>query len=149
MAKVGALVSVLVPALLLAHVGAAMAGTAILRVRGIATLPQGSATAVGPLAGSVVLLTAVGLLGLALGLMLRNTGGSVAAALGLFIGLPGLVALVSSTTAQWLPSYLGDVLTAVGPTPGGPSALAALLALTAWVIAVLVAAAAVLKARDA
>ena len=148
-AKVAALLSVLVPTLLVAHVGAVVAGSAILSASHM-PMPAPDAEAVLALAGSTLSMTSVGLLGLALGLVLRSIGGSVAAALGGYVALPGLVGLLWSTGATWLPSQLGSVLSAIGPAVEGmPSRLAAGLALVGWVLGALAAAAAVLDHRDA
>lgn len=148
-AKAGALFAVLLPTLLVSYATAAVAGTAVLHHRGIESLPLDSHAVLGVLWGSVAYLCAVGLIGLALGLVLRSTGGAVAAALGGIVALPSLVGLFSDAAARWLPSSAGAALSALDPAAAGMGRGTAALVLVAWVLGALAAAAAVLSHRDA
>ena len=98
--------------------------------------------------GSALYLTAVGLLGLGLGALLRNTAGAIASLFGLLFGLQILVgflpATVSDTIARYLPTPAGAAVTNVRPDPAslGPWAgfglfclyTAITLGLAAWLL---------------
>ena len=98
--------------------------------------------------GSALYLTAVGLLGLGLGALLRNTAGAVASLFGLLFGLQIVVgflpATVSDTVARYLPTPAGAAVTNVRPDPAslGPWAgfglfclyTAITLGLAAWLL---------------
>ncbi|HEX6675006.1 MAG TPA: ABC transporter permease [Actinomycetes bacterium] len=71
--------------------------------------------------GSALYLTAVGLLGLGLGALLRNTAGAIASLFGLLFGLQIVVgflpATVSDTIVRYLPTPAGAAVTNVRPDP--------------------------------
>ena len=72
--------------------------------------------------GSALYLTVTGLLGLAIGALLRNTAGGISSLFGLLFVLPIIVHFLPSTWAdpidRYLPSTAGQDLTAVVPDPG-------------------------------
>jgi ABC-2 type transport system permease protein len=98
--------------------------------------------------GSALYLTAVGLLGLGLGALLRNTAGATASLFGALFGLQIVVgflpATVSDKIARYLPTPAGAAVTNVRPDPAalGPWAGFALfclytaitLGLAAWLL---------------
>ena len=71
--------------------------------------------------GSALYLTAVGLLGLGLGALLRNTAGGIAALFGLLFGLQILAGLLpenwSDQATRYLPAPAGVAVTNVRPDP--------------------------------
>jgi ABC-2 type transport system permease protein len=98
--------------------------------------------------GSALYLTAVGLLGLGLGALLRSTAGAIASLFGVLFGLQIVVgflpASVADTLTRYLPTPAGAAVTTVRPDPAslGPwtgfglfclyTAIA--LALAAWLL---------------
>jgi hypothetical protein len=96
---------------------------------------------------------AVGLLGLALGTLLRRTAGAIATLFGLLLILPLLVGALpdpwSTDISKYLPGDAGRALFTVQHQSGLLSPLGGLLALGAWVLGGLVVAGLVLKRRDA
>jgi ABC-2 type transport system permease protein len=69
--------------------------------------------------GSALYLTVVGLLGLALGALLRNTAGGISALFGVLFGLPIIVGFLPEawvdTVGRYLPTAAGSAVTAVRP----------------------------------
>jgi ABC-2 type transport system permease protein len=98
--------------------------------------------------GSALYLTAVGLLGLGLGALLRNTGGGIAALFGVQFGLQIVAGLLPETwsdqVTRYLPAPAGIAVTNVRPDPLslGPWTgfallclyIAVLLGLAAWLL---------------
>jgi ABC-2 type transport system permease protein len=96
--------------------------------------------------GSALYLAAVGLLGLGLGALLRNTAAAIASLFGVLFGLQIVVALLPSSLSdhvfKYLPAPAGTAVTNLRPDPSslGPSAgfglfclyTAILLGLAAW-----------------
>jgi hypothetical protein len=106
----------------------------------------------GAIAGTGVYLTAAGLLGGALGWILRSTASALAALLGTLMILPLLVPLLGSvgdTIVKYLPSEAGAVLSSSVTQPDLLAPGAALAVLGAWVVAALAVGLAVVKRRDA
>ena len=56
--------------------------------------------------GTALFLTVIGILGVGLGALVRNTAGGIASFVGLLFVLPGIVALLPSTTADAINPYL-------------------------------------------
>lgn len=69
--------------------------------------------------GSGLFLTAVGLLGLALGALFRNTAGAISALFGVLFGLPIIVGFLPASLVdaigKYLPTAAGSAVTAVRP----------------------------------
>ena len=98
--------------------------------------------------GSALYLTAVGLLGLGLGALLRNTAGAIASLFGVLFGLQIVVGFLPATLAdriaRYLPTPAGVAVTNVQPDPAslGPWAgfglfclyTAVTLGLAAWLL---------------
>ena len=98
--------------------------------------------------GSALYLTAVGLLGLGLGALLRNTAGAIASLFGVLFGLQIVVGFLPATLAdkiaRYLPTPAGVAVTNVRPDPAslGPWAgfglfclyTAVVLGLAAWLL---------------
>jgi ABC-2 type transport system permease protein len=112
-------------------------------------VPLGTTAVLRPLAVQVVAATLVGLLGLALGTLLRSTAGAVGAGLALILVLPPALALtaghVGSRISQALPALrVGEEAFFTVPTGWG----AGLLVAVAWVVAAWAGAATLLERRD-
>jgi ABC-2 type transport system permease protein len=75
------------------------------------------------LVGTALYLTGVGLLGMALGWLLRSTAGAVATVFGIVFLLPVLGALLPSDwgpdLVRWLPGEAGSSVLELVPAPGG------------------------------
>ena len=135
-----------------AVVGAFSIGQLILRRQSIDTGldAPGVARAV---VGAGVYLALVGLLGLALGALLRSTAAGICALFGLLFVLPIIVHFLPSSwsdpTGRFLPSNAGQAFAQVRPDPSGLSPWTGLAVFCAYVAGALVAAAVAMKRRDA
>jgi ABC-type transport system involved in multi-copper enzyme maturation permease subunit len=102
--------------------------------------------------GAGVYLVLVGIIGMALGGVLRNTAAGISSLVALFFVIPPVLDLLpqswSNTIGPYLPSNAGEAFWG-HPTGSHLSALAGLLVLCAWAAAAIVAAAIRLKTRDA
>lgn len=102
--------------------------------------------------GAAGYLVLVGLIGMALGALLRNTAAGISALVGLFFVIPPVLDLLPTSWADnigpYLPFNAGE---AFWGRPDGAhlSTLAGLLVLVAWTAAIIVAAAARLRQADA
>ncbi|GAA0481893.1 ABC transporter permease [Paractinoplanes deccanensis] len=105
------------------------------------------------LLGAGVYLGLAGVIGVALGVLLRSTAGGISALVGTFLLVPGLMALLpdswSDAVTPYLPSNAGASLYALTQGDGALSAGAGLLVLLGWTALALVGAAYRLKRSDA
>ena len=103
--------------------------------------------------GTSIYLTLIGVLGGALGWILRTTAGAIAALLGTLMILPLLVGFlpgsVGDTITKYLPSEAGEALATSIEQPDLLAPGAALAVLTLWVAGALALALAMLRRRDA
>jgi ABC-2 type transport system permease protein len=103
--------------------------------------------------GTGAYLTVVGLLGGALGWVLRSTAGAISALVGIVLVTPLVLQVIPSTwssdTARLLPSELGVSASSAVTPPGAVGAGVALLGLAAWLAVALAAALVTLRRRDA
>jgi hypothetical protein len=104
--------------------------------------------------GTAVYLTGAGLLGLALGAVLRSTAAAVTTVLGVLFVLPGISGLLlpdswSDNVTPYLPSNAGGAFTAVTQAADQLSPWAGLAVFAGYVIVTVVAAAGRLKIQDA
>jgi ABC-2 type transport system permease protein len=103
--------------------------------------------------GAALYLTAVGLFGVALGWLLRQTAGAVATLFGLLLVLPILMHFLpaswSDTVGKWLPANAGQAVIAVRPEPHSLGPWVGFGVLCAYVVVALVASAVLLLRRDA
>lgn len=102
--------------------------------------------------GSTVYVTAVAVMGVALGFLLRSTAGAIGTLIGgLTIG-PGLLRLLpdsfTDATLKYLPSEAGSVLTTITPNPELLSSEGAHLTLAVWVVGLVAIAAWQLRRND-
>ncbi|MFF5083726.1 ABC transporter permease [Actinoplanes sp. NPDC000266] len=105
------------------------------------------------LLGAGVYLGLVGVIGVALGALLRSTAGGISTLVGTFLLVPGLMSLLpdswSDAITPYLPSNAGASIYALTQTDGSLSAGAGLLVMLAWTAAALAGAAYRLKRSDA
>ncbi|MDH6138953.1 MULTISPECIES: ABC transporter permease [Kitasatospora] len=103
--------------------------------------------------GMGLYLTAIGLLAVALGTLIRNTAGGIASVFGVLLVLPVLCEALPSSWQQnispYLPGTAGQALTHITQAPHEMAPWAGFGLLCGYVAIALVAAAAVLKRRDA
>jgi ABC-2 type transport system permease protein len=138
--------------MLVAVLGAFLVGQAILSSRGLDTAALSDAGVLRAVVGSAVYLTGAGLIGLAVGWLLRNTAAAITTVVGALFLLPGLFQLLpqswNDNVAPYLPSNAAGAFTSVTST-GSLSAWSGLAVFAGYVAVLLVAAAGVLKRRDA
>ncbi|MFG1608085.1 ABC transporter permease [Actinoplanes sp. NPDC049265] len=105
------------------------------------------------LAGLGVYLGLVGVIGVALGLLLRSTAGGISALVGTFMLVPGLMSLLPKSwrtdVTPYLPSNAGESIYALQHGAGTLSAGAGLLVLLGWTVLALGGAAYRLMRSDA
>ena len=103
-------------------------------------------------AGTGVYLTLIGLLGLALGWILRSTAGAISTLVGILLVLPVLFSAIGSSVdsiAQYLPSKAGASFINNIHAAGTLSPWTGLIVLVAWVLAAFGLAAYLVRRRDA
>lgn len=105
-------------------------------------------------AGVGVYLALIGLLGGAIGWIVRSTAGAIAGLMGLLLVIPPLVGLLPQsgfvdTVSKYLPSNAGESFVSSIPVSGMLSAWVGIAVLAAWVAVGLTAAAVVVRRRDA
>lgn len=102
--------------------------------------------------GAALFLTVVGLLGIGLGALLRNTAAGISSLFGLLFVLPIIVRFLPSSWAdpinKYLPSSAGEAITHVHPDPAMLAPWTGFGLFCAYAIAVLIAAAVSLRRRD-
>lgn len=152
-AKTVALSSVVVPTALVGVMGAYGAGMGILSANGAATVSLTDDGVLTSLLGMAGYITAIALLGLGLGILLRNVAGSIGAVVGGILILPNLAGALLpdswDTILRFLPSSAASSFTEVAAA--GDSTLAAgagVAVLVAWVAAALGAAILTMHRRD-
>lgn len=103
--------------------------------------------------GSALQMTGVGLLGLALGALLRNTAAAISTLVAAVFLAPGIVGLLGATLGDavgpYLPSTAAEAFRAIEPAANSLSAGAGLAVFAGYVVVVMAAAAVLLKRRDA
>jgi ABC-2 type transport system permease protein len=138
--------------MLVACLGAFFAGQRILAVQhlGVGISDPGVLRAV---VGAAVYLTGIGILGLAIGAILRTTAGGIATLVGLVLVLPILGEILPSDWSKWvrpyLPSNAGQAIINVKPEAGGMAPFTGLALFVAYVVGSLVLASVLLRRRDA
>jgi ABC-type transport system involved in multi-copper enzyme maturation permease subunit len=103
--------------------------------------------------GAALYVTVVGLLGLGLGALLRNTAGAISALFGILFVLPIIVRFLPTSWSdpidKYLPSTVGEAITHVHADPAGLSPWTGFGLFCAYAAAVLLLAAVGLRRRDA
>jgi len=150
-AKTGVFVAVVFAVSLVASFAAFLGGQAILGADGVSLSDSGVLRAV---VGTAVYLTGAGVLGLALGALLRSTAGAVTSVFGLLFVLPGIAGLLlpdswSDKITPYLPSNAGSAFTSVTQSADHLGPWAGLAVFAGYLVVALGAAAWRLKRRDA
>jgi ABC-2 type transport system permease protein len=141
--------------MLAATLVAFLGGQAILSGGGVASASLGDTGVLRAILGSALNLTGVGLMGIALGALLRSTAGAISTLFGIVLILPGLLQLLPSSwnanVGPYLPSNAISAFTTVQAEAGSTalSAGAGIAVFAAWVVVLLAGAAVLLKRRDA
>ncbi|MEV4483540.1 ABC transporter permease subunit [Micromonospora coxensis] len=142
----GICLAVLVPTVLLTFLG----GQAVLGDEGISLGDQGVLRAV---LGTAGYLAGVGVLGMALGALLRTTAGALTSLVALLLVLPGVVSLLpeswSEAISPYLPSNAGQAFMSISSDPQLLSPGAGLAVFVGWLVALLGVAVVRLLRRDA
>jgi hypothetical protein len=103
--------------------------------------------------GAGLYITALGVFALGLGALIRNTAGAIAALVGTIFVLPALVNVLppslKDTIGRYLPTNAGDAITAIHPAPHTLAPWTGFGLLCAYTAATLLAAAVLLRRRDA
>jgi len=103
--------------------------------------------------GAALFLTVVGLLGIGLGALLRNTAGGISTLFGLLFVLPIIVRFLPSSWSdpinKYLPSNAGEAITHVHPDPSLLAPWTGLGLFFGYAVVVLIVAAISLRRRDA
>jgi ABC-type transport system involved in multi-copper enzyme maturation permease subunit len=103
-------------------------------------------------AGAGLYLTLVGLLGAGIGWIARSTAGAITALVGLLLILPNLIPLLSSWAdrlARYMPSNAGESFMTSARVPDTLAPVTGIGVLALWVAATFVAAAVLVRRRDA
>ena len=131
------------------------AGMAVLSNGGAATLAWSDDGVARAVLGTVAYLTGLGVVGVALGVMLRNIGGSIAALIGGVIFLPTLASALLPQSwdgvFKYLPSNAAKSFTEVDPTASGIllDTTTGALVFATWVVIAVAGAVVLLRTRDA
>jgi ABC-2 type transport system permease protein len=103
--------------------------------------------------GTVLFSVSIGLLGVALGFLLRSTAAAIGILFGSLFIVPALIGLLpwsaATSFAKFLPSNAGDAVTALHRSTDLLSPTSGALTLVAWVAGLLVVSAMMLRRRDA
>lgn len=103
--------------------------------------------------GTAGYLTAIAVLAVAFGFIIRSTAGGIATLFGLLLVLPGIGLLLPTDwqdhTVPYLPSNAGEAFYSAAPDPTALSPGTGMVVLLIWVVVALVAAAVLLERRDA
>jgi ABC-2 type transport system permease protein len=103
-------------------------------------------------AGAGLYLTLVGLLGAGIGWIVRSTAGAITALVGLLLILPNLIPLLgnwSDSIVKYLPNNAGEAFITSARVPDTPAPVTGIGVLALWVAAAFVAAAVLVRHRDA
>ncbi|MGH8938205.1 MAG: ABC transporter permease [Actinomycetes bacterium] len=136
--------------MLAAGFAAFVGGQELLGTHGTDLSATGAVRAIVGVAGYLAL---IGVFSVALGFIVRSTGGGVAILCGLLLVVPTLGLLLPSSWRDhllpYLPSNAGSTMFSARTAPDALSASTSLLVLLAWVAAALAGAAVLVKRRDA
>ncbi|HEY5882127.1 MAG TPA: ABC transporter permease subunit [Nakamurella sp.] len=151
-AKVIVLAVALAVVMVIAAVVAFMVGQLILGDGKSTTL--GADGVLRAVVGSGLYLTGIAVFGLAIGAMMRSTAGAIAVVVASLLIIPGLAGVVlpdswNDNITPYLPSNAGSAFTGVGASETLLSAGAGAAVFVAWLVALLIAAAVLLRRRDA
>jgi ABC-2 type transport system permease protein len=128
-------------------------GQAVLSAGGAASASLGDPGVLRAVFGAAVDLTGIGLIGLALGALLRTTAGAISTLFGVTLLLPGVLQLLpesfSSAVGPYLPSNAVDAFMTAQPGTEGLAPWTGLAVFAGYIVVLLGAAAVTLRNRDA
>jgi ABC-2 type transport system permease protein len=152
LARIGAFLVVVLPVAVVASLIAYLAGSAVLDAGGAPVAEWGDPGVARSVIGTGVYLTAIGVLGLCLGVLTRSIGQGVGWLVGLVLVVPGFGAILLPDDQQdalkYLPSNAGAAFTSISDSASHLSPTAGVLVLAGWVLALAGAAAVRLRRRD-
>lgn len=132
--------------------GAFLIGQSILTRKNLETT-LGAAGVTRAVLGAALYLTVVGILGIGLGALLRNTAAAISSLFGLLFVLPIMVHFLPTSWSdpinKYLPGNAGQAITTVRPDPTALSPWLGFAVFCAYAAVTLVAAAVLLRRRDA
>lgn len=135
-----------------ATLAAFLIGQSILKGKNLQT-SLGDAGVLRAVIGAALYLTVVGVLGLGLGALLRNTAAGISTLFGVLFVIPIIVRFLPSSWAdpitKYLPNTVGEAITKVHPDPTALSPWAGFGLFCAYAAVVLAVAAVLLRRRDA
>lgn len=151
-AKIVTFTALVLPVLVLGVLGAFFGGMAVLGNAGADTVAWGDDGVARTVIGMIGYLWGIGLLGIAIGFLLRSIAGGLAVLLGGLVFIPTLLTAllpeVWDTVLKYLPSNAGASFTSLVASDSRLPVGEGIAVYAAWVVAALVAAAIVLKTRD-
>jgi ABC-2 type transport system permease protein len=152
-AKAAALTAAVLPVQLVACLVAFLLGTGILSATGNETATLATPGALRAVIGTAVFLTGVGLIGLAIGTILRATAPAVTATVALIFVLPSaggllLPADIRDDVLSFLPANAATSFTTTAANPLMLGSTAGPVVFVLWVIVPLLVAAALIRRRD-
>jgi hypothetical protein len=146
-------VAVVLPVVLVALITVFFAGMAVLDRSGAATLRWSDDGVVRTLFGHAYYLVGLGVIGLALGVMLRGTAAAIGTTIGAVLFLPALATALLpsdwSAVLKYLPSNAGNAFTALATTGDVLTAWQGFAVFTGWVVLAVIGATVALVRRDA
>jgi ABC-2 type transport system permease protein len=104
--------------------------------------------------GSGLYLAGIGLFGIAIGALMRNTAGAIAVVVASLLIIPGLIGLIlpdswNQNVSPYLPSTAGQAFTSVHPADTLLSSGAGAAVFVGWLVVLLAGAAVLIRRRDA
>ncbi|MFE9644986.1 ABC transporter permease subunit [Streptomyces sp. NPDC006365] len=136
-----------------AALGAFLVGQSVLSSRNMDTAALSDPGVFRAVVGAAVYLTGAGLIGLAVGALLRNTAGAITLVVGALFVVPGLIQLLPSswneTISPYLPSNAANAFMTVQTESDSLSPGSGLAVFAVYIVVLLAGAAVVLKRRDA
>ncbi len=152
-AKVVAFLAAVVPVVLAGVFVAFVVGMAILDGGGVATVSWSDEGTARVVLGTAAYVVGIGLIGLALGLLLRSTAGAISALLAGVLVLPTLAGALLPEAwdglLKYLPSNAASAFTSTVPTESMLSAGTGAVVFAGWIVVGFAAAAMALSRRDA
>lgn len=139
--------------MLVAALGAFLAGQSVLSSRDMDTAALSDPGVFRAVVGAAVYMTGAGLIGLAVGALLRNTAGAITLVVGALFVVPGLIQLLPSSwndaIGPNLPSNAANSVMSVQTASNSLSPGTGLAVFAVYIVVLLAGAAVLLKRRDA
>lgn len=139
--------------MLVAALGAFLLGQSVLSSRDMDTAALSDPGVFRAVIGAAVYLTGAGVIGLAVGVLLRNTAGAITLVVGTLFVVPGLIQLLPSSwndaVGPYLPSNAANAVMTVQTTSDSLSSGSGLAVFAGYIVVLLAGAAVLLKRRDA